>query len=153
MSLFDIDLTTRAKARASIIIAASQDAIWARIADPETWPNWNSGVEWVGAVGRLTVGAKFEWRAGGMTIRSTVQALDAPNFIGWTGTTTVISARHVWHLSADGANTRVDTAESFRGAYATLLPGHARRTIQSALEQGLADLKAECEGRRPRWAA
>ena len=153
MSLFDIDTSARAQARASILIAASRDAVWARIADPETWPNWNRGVEWVGAVGDVTVGTRFEWRAGGMTIRSTVQALDAPGFIGWTGTTTVISARHIWRLTAEGANTRVETAESFRGAYATLLPGHAQRTVQSALEQGLSDLKADCEGRRLRRAA
>ncbi|MCR9155971.1 MAG: SRPBCC family protein [Rhodobacteraceae bacterium] len=150
MSLFDIDLTARAKARASIVISAPRDAVWALIADPETWPNWNGGVEWVGAVGHVTVGTRFEWRAGGMTIRSTVQALDAPGFIGWTGASTVISARRVWCLTAEGASTRVETAESFRGAYATFLPGHARRTIQSALEQGLVDLKSECEGRRPR---
>lgn len=153
MSLFDIDISARAQARASIVIAAPREAVWARIADPETWPDWNRDVEWVGMVGRVTVGTKFEWRAGGMTIRSTVQALDAPNFIGWTGKTTVVSARHVWHLTADGANTRVETAESFRGTYATLLTGHAKRTIQKALEQGLADLKSECEGRRPRRAA
>lgn len=153
MSLFDIDLTTRAKARASIVIAAPRDVVWARVADPETWPDWNSGVEWVGAVGRLTVGTKFEWRAGDMTIRSIVQALDAPGFIGWTGRTPLISARHIWQLTAEGAHTRVETAESFRGVYAALLPGHAKRTIQNALEQGLADLKIECEGRRPRRAA
>lgn len=91
MSLFDIDFSARAKARASIVIAAPRDAVWARIADPETWPNWNHGVEWVGAVGRMTPGTKFEWRAGGMTFRSTVQALDAPSFIGWTSASTVIS--------------------------------------------------------------
>lgn len=153
MSLFDIDFSARAKARASIVIAAPRDAVWARIADPETWPNWNHGVEWVGAVGRMTPGTKFEWRAGGMTFRSTVQALDAPSFIGWTSASTVISARHMWCLTAEGATTRIDTAESFRGAYATILPSHAKRAIHRALEQGLSDLKIECEGRRPRRAA
>lgn len=153
MSFLDIDLSARAKAQASIVISAPRDAVWTLIADPETWPNWNRGVEWVGAVAPMAVGTKFEWRAGGMTIRSTVQVCDAPRVIGWTGWTPLISARQIWLLSAEGAHTRVETVEAFRGAYATLLPGHARRTIKSALEQGLFDLKAECEGRRPRRAA
>ena len=153
MPQFEIDQSARAQARAFIVIDAPRHAVWALIADPETWPNWNSGVEWVGAVGRMEVGTQFEWRAGGMTIRSTVQALEEPSVIGWTGRAPLISARHVWHLMDEGAQTRVETAESFRGAYASLLPGHARRTIQNALQQGLADLKVECEGRRPRRAA
>lgn len=153
MTTFDIDKTAPAIGRAETVIAAPIAAVWARLSDIADWPDWNSGVDWMSACVPLEPGATFEWRAGGMTIRSRLQAVEAPYLLGWTGSALFISARHVCRLTDLGAATRVTRAESFRGAYARALPAHARRQIDKALAQGLGDLKAVCEGRTRRQSA
>lgn len=150
---FDIDRTAPATGRAEIVIAAPVHAVWTKYTDLADWPDWNSGVEWIGANIPLDPGARFEWRAGGLTIRSCLQAVEPERVIGWTGETLFISARHVTRFADLGAGTRVLTEESFRGAYARLMPGHAARQIEAALLQGLRHLKDACEGRRRKRAA
>lgn len=147
---FDIDLSARALARATITIAAPRPVVWALLSEPGRWPAWSSAVEWVGLETPPTTGVAFEWRAGGLTIRSRIETFDAPTRIGWTGTAPLITARHVYTLSDTGLGTRVDTAESFRGVFAAVLPGKARTLISRALNQGLADLKKACEAPIPR---
>ena len=135
MTVFDIDRNAPAIGRARLDIAAPPEAVWAVLTDLERWPDWNSGVEWVSAVPDLDPGTRFEWRAGGLTIRSVLQAAEAPRFIGWTGTAPFISARHVWHLSAEGAGTRVTTTfdaeaenpvEMQRDGWQAILDNYAR---------------------------
>ena len=56
-----------------------------------------------------------------------------------------MTAKHVYRLDARDGGTHVHTEESFDGWLARLLRGQMRKTLQSALDNGLRHLKAETE--------
>jgi len=85
-------------ARGEIEIAADPDIIWDVLADIERWPNWNPEVKAVSIGGILAEGSKFKWKAGPGTITSTIQMVDRPKILAWTGKSTGIKAVHIWRL-------------------------------------------------------
>jgi hypothetical protein len=82
------------------------------------------------------------------TIKSTIQQVDPPSRIAWTGTTFGIKAVHVYVLEPRGAKTLVRTTETYDGLVARLFRKQLRKTLDRALVEGLQHLKAELE-RRP----
>lgn len=132
-----------AAARSSV--AAPIDKVWAVLTDLEHWAQWNSAVRRIDVEGPVGLHTRFKWTAGGLPIRSEIEVFDAPHQVGWTGVAPLIRARHVWTLSADGDTTEVTTEESFDGPFARLLPGLARKILQSSLAQGLEALRIACE--------
>ena len=111
--------------------------------------------------GRCVLGAdRYEWRSAtfvqienleqrklfsGWT---TIQDVQPPTLIAWTGTTFGIKARHVYRLEQRGDGTVVNTEESYEGLVARLLRGSLQKTLEKGLSDGLRSLKAEAE-RRP----
>jgi hypothetical protein len=116
------------------------------LADLERWPEWNPDVTRMSLDGPVAEGTVFRWKAG-PTVTSTLQAVERPRLIGWTGETFGLHAEHVWRFEAADGSTRVITAESFDGWLARLLRRPVRKQLQGALDRGLAHLKAEAERR------
>jgi hypothetical protein len=113
----------------------------------ESWPAWNPDVKSVSLEGEIAEGKSFRWRAGPGTITSTIQQIDAPRSIAWTGKTFGINATHVYRLEGRHGKTFVRTEESYEGLVARVLRGSLQKTLDKALEQGLAHLKTEVERR------
>ncbi|MGP6088535.1 SRPBCC family protein [Antarctobacter jejuensis] len=149
MDTFDIDTSAPAIGRADIAIDAPIRAVWSVLADLADWPEWNSGVDWISNRVPAQRGTCFEWRAGGLTLQSRLEAVSEPYLLGWSTSGPLFKARHVILLDDRRPVTRVRADTSFRGTYPGLLPGHARRRIEHHLTQTLADLKGVCEGKRP----
>ena len=147
MSEFDIDRNAPAIGRASIAIDAPVLLVWERLAEIEDWPRWNQAVASATLLGPLRPGSEFDWKAGGLRIRSRLEMVEAPAAIGWTGSAPLIRATHVYRLSENAGVTRVESEEAFSGPFARFLPGVARRLIETSLKQGLASLKRDCEAR------
>jgi hypothetical protein len=92
-------------------------------------------------------GTVFRWKAGPGTIKSTIQRVERPHLIAWTGRTLGIDAIHFWHFEARDGATFVRTEESYEGLVSRLLRRPLQKTLDRALDDGLHDLKAEVERR------
>jgi hypothetical protein len=142
----DVDERAPVVAGAEIEIAAPAGAVWQILSAIDRWPSWNPDIREMRLEGPPEPGAEFRWKAGPGTIRSRIESVEAPREIGWTGRTLGMRARHVYRLEQHGERTLVRTRESWSGGLTPLLRGPLRRTMQSALDRGLAHLKAAVEG-------
>jgi uncharacterized protein YndB with AHSA1/START domain len=133
--------------RSEIEIAATPDAIWDVLTAFGDWPSWLRDVKSMSIEGPVAPGTVFRWRAGPGTITSTIQLVDRPRRIAWTGRTLGIKAIHFWHFEARDGGTFVRTEESYEGLVARLLRRSLQKTLDRALVDGLQDLKAQVERR------
>jgi hypothetical protein len=143
----EVDRSAPAVAASEAEIAADPGTVWDVLTGFEHWPSWNPEATSVSLQGGVAEGTVFRWKAGRATITSTLRQVEPPRFIGWTGKTTGIEAVHVWHLDPIAAGTRVRTQESWEGFLVRVLRRRMQRNLQSALDDGLAHLKAEAERR------
>lgn len=130
-----------------IAIAASPQTVWDVLTDMEHWPSWNPDVKSMSMEGDLATGSVFRWKAGPGTITSTIQFVEPPRLIGWTGTTLGIKAMHLYRLEPRDGGTFVHTEESYEGLVPRLLRGSLQKTLDTGLSDGLRYLKAEAERR------
>lgn len=128
-------------------VSASLGLVWEVLTTIEQWPTWNPDVKSVSMSGRLTNGTQFRWKAGPATITSTLQHVEAPRRIAWTGTSFGIEAIHVYALEARDGVTLVRTEESYDGLVARIFRGRLQKSLEGSLESGLEHLKAEAERR------
>ncbi len=143
-----INTNAPAVASSEIWVAAPPELVWDVVADFARWPEWNSDVKEMSVdAGPTAAGTTFTWKAGPGTITSTVQKVDRPTAIGWTGKTLGIEAIHVWRFEPREHGTVVHTVESWEGLLARALRGRMQRTLQRSLDDGLVRLKAEAERR------
>jgi uncharacterized protein YndB with AHSA1/START domain len=133
-----------------VVIAAPPETVWDVLAALEGWPAWNPDVKWVSVDGEIAEGTRFRWKTGPGTVTSTLQRVERPRLISWTGRTFGIDAVHVWRLEPRDGTTLVRTEESFAGVMARIFRWPLRRTLTGALESGLRHLKAEAERRAQR---
>ncbi|MGH3019240.1 MAG: SRPBCC family protein [Gaiellaceae bacterium] len=143
----DVNRNAPVVAATEIDVAATPEAVWDVLTDIESWPRWNPDVKSMSLQGGLTKGSVFRWRAGPGTITSTIQRVEPPKLIAWTGTTLGIKAKHVYRLEPRGEATLVQTEESYEGLVARLLRGSLQKTLENGLSDGLRYLKAETERR------
>jgi hypothetical protein len=132
---------------AQIEVAADPHAVWQVLTDIDQWPTWNPDVKSASLEGELAEGSRFNWKAGPGTITSTIQELDPPRSIAWTGKTLGLRAIHVYRLEPRGAGTWVSSQESWEGIAARAFRRRMQRTLERAMEAGLLHLKAEAERR------
>jgi uncharacterized protein YndB with AHSA1/START domain len=128
-----------------IEIAAPPEVAWQVLTAIERWPSWNPEVKAASIQGGIDEGTEFRWKAGPGTITSTIQDVEAPRRIAWTGKTFGIKAIHVHTLEGRNGATLVTSEESYNGLVARLFRGRLQKTLDSALENGLRRLKAEAE--------
>jgi hypothetical protein len=146
----EIDRGAPATAEGEIVISASPATVWEVLADLAAWPTWNQDVRSVSVEGPVAPGTVFRWKSGPASLVSTLQVVDEPREIAWTGVTMRIHAVHVFRLTPNGDGTTVRSEESWRGPIPTLFRGYSRSTLRSGIEKILAALKAEAERRTRR---
>jgi uncharacterized protein YndB with AHSA1/START domain len=139
----EVDTDAPAVARAEIEVEAEPEIVWAVLTDIAGWPSWNPDVRSATPEGPLAGGTRFRWKAGPGTITSTLQEVERPHLVSWTGTTLGIRAIHVHRLEGRGSATLVRSEESWDGPLVRLLRQSMRKTLQKAIESGLRHLKAE----------
>jgi uncharacterized protein YndB with AHSA1/START domain len=141
----DIDRDAPATAEGEIQIAAPPDTVWAVMTDLCAWPSWNPDVKSMEFDGPLEPGSMFRWKSGSASLVSTLQSVDPPHEIAWTGVTMGIHAVHVFHFESSDGVTRARSAESFRGFIPSVLKGYSRKVLQRGIDGILRSLKAEAE--------
>lgn len=135
-----------------IEIAAGPEVVWDVLTAFARWPSWNRDVKSMSMQGAVAEGTVFRWRAGPGTITSTIERVQSPRLIAWTGRTFGIRAIHFYRLEERDANTFVRTEESYEGLVARVLRRPLQKTLDRALADGLRYLKAEAERRATRSA-
>ena len=136
-----------AVASAQVEVNADPETVWEVLTSIDDWPSWNPDVRSASLKEGLTEGSRFRWKAGPGTITSTLQRIERPRLIGWTGTTFGIKAVHVHRLEPGGEGTVVKSEESLEGLPVRIFRGRMQRTLDETLGPGLDHLKAEAERR------
>ncbi len=129
----------------SIDVAAPVEVVWRVLTAVEQWPEWNPDVRGAAVNGALAEGTTFQWKAGPGTIKSTFQAVEPMQLLGWTGKTLGIPAVHAYRLRWRDGVTTVTTEESWDGRVARLFRSSFQRTLRKAIDTGLDALKREAE--------
>ena len=142
----EINTSAPAVARGAVEVAAPAEIVWDVLANIAQWPSWNPDVKRASLEGPLASGTQFRWKAGPGTITSTLQSVERPSLLAWTGTTFGIRAVHVYRLEQQGDTTTVRSEESWDGLLVRLLRRRMTNTLQNAIELGLRHLKVEAEG-------
>ena len=136
-------------ASAEIVANAPIKRVWEIETDLDNWSNWNSDIESMEVKGDIGVGTVFVWKAGGITIESTITEYEPNTRIAWKGKTFGIDAYHIWNFTARGDTTHISTEEKFKGILPWLLPGTMRDQIDKALKHGVQVLKNAAENSSP----
>ena len=135
----------RVRSQATITIDAPIEKVWALVVDIDRWPRWNKAVQTAHLAGPVARGAVFNWKSGGMGIRSTFQDIAPMERLSWTGQTIGTSAVHAWTFKTTDKGVVVTTTESFDGWLPAILPGTMQKTLDDTLPALLASLKVAAE--------
>jgi uncharacterized protein YndB with AHSA1/START domain len=136
-----------AVASAEVEVHADPETVWKVLTSIDEWPSWNPDVRSAFLEDGLTEGSRFRWKAGPGTITSTLQRIERPRLIAWTGTTFGIKAVHVHRLEPQGEGTAVSSEESWEGLPVRILRRWMQRTLDQGVTAGLEHLKAAAERR------
>ena len=143
----DIDRDAPATAEGELQIDAPPEIVWGILADLSAWPLWNADVKTITVDGPIEPGTTFRWKSGSASLVSTLQAVDEPRELGWTGVTMGIHAVHVFRFEPRDGGTLARSAESFRGFIPSVLKGYSRKVLQRGIDNILRSLKSEAERR------
>lgn len=132
-------------ASAEIEIEADIELVWKILSSIDHWPEWNADVRSTTIYGALAPGSIFVWRAGHMTITSTISQVHRPLLLAWRGKSLGIAATHTWHMESKGEGVLVRTEESWDGPFPLLFGWLAKKLLQSSIESWLQQLKAAAE--------
>ena len=143
----EINRNAPATAEGELRIDADPQTVFSVISAISQWPSWNPDVKSVTAEGPVQPGTVFRWKAGPSSLTSTLQVVDPPREIAWTGTTIGIKAVHVFRFQASDGGTLAHSEESWEGLLASLLKGYSRRTLDKGIRSVLGHLKTEAERR------
>ena len=83
----EINRDAPATADGELRIDADPQTVFSVIAAIDRWPSWNPDVKSVTVPGPVQPGTVFRWKSGPSTLTSTLQVVDPPHEIAWTGTT------------------------------------------------------------------
>ena len=141
----DINRNAPATAEGELRIDADPQTVFSVISAIAEWPLWNPDVTSVTLDGRVEPGTVFRWRSGPSSLTSTLQVVDPPHEIAWTGVTMGIKAVHVFRFQARDDGTLARSEESWEGLIASVLKGYSRKTLDKGIRNVLLHLKSEAE--------
>jgi uncharacterized protein YndB with AHSA1/START domain len=143
----EINQQAPAVALKEIVIAAAPETVWAVHTDIDSWPSWHPDITASELKGPLEPGSTFTWKSGPGSITSTLNVVETPRRVVWTGKAMGARAIHVWRLEPTDDGTRVVTEESMEGWPVSLLKGFFQKTLDRTLDAWLPALKAAVETR------
>jgi uncharacterized protein YndB with AHSA1/START domain len=143
----EINRNAPATAEGELQIDADPQTVFSVISAVDQWPSWNPDVKSVTLEGPVQPGTVFRWKSGPSSLTSTLQVVDPPHEIAWTGTTMGIKAVHLFRFQANDGGTLARSEESWEGLLASLLKGYSRKTLDRGIRSVLAHLKTEAERR------
>ncbi|MEV6324074.1 SRPBCC family protein [Nocardia sp. NPDC051787] len=126
-------------------IAAPVEAVWALHTGIDDWTTWHTDITEARLNGSLAPGSRFRWSTAGLTIDSTLYAVEAPHRILWGGPAHGITGIHCWTFEADGDTTLVRTEESWGGEPVRANTDAMRHALEQSLRRWLDILRETAE--------
>lgn len=99
---------------------------------PRPWPTWRHSITEARLGGPISPGPTFHWTAAGLTVDSTVHAVNAPYRILWGSPAHGVTGAHGWTFTEDGDGTVVHTGPALalpRGVTASPAPHRPARML------------------------
>jgi len=131
--------------KASMIIHASPQKVWEKLADIDHWNTWLLTVSRSKLNGDLKTNSTFDWKTGSYHIHSTLRTVEQFSKLGWTGKVYGIFAIHNWTFRQVDGNTEVQVSESMQGLVARVFKKSFNRSLRQDMSQSLLYLKQACE--------
>ena len=141
----DIDENAPVITRDEILIDAPLDTIWSLQTDISSWSEWQPDIDASTIEGPLEVGTVFRWQTYGLSIESTIQEIDAPRRIVWSGLAHGITAIHAWTMTPSEDRVLVHTEESWDGDPVRAEPEEMQQALDGSLRAWLQSLKHKAE--------
>ena len=141
----NVDPTAPVITRDEIFIDAPVDVVWRTQTDIVAWPRWRPEVAAARFEGDLAIGSVFHWEEGGLQIASTVQEIDPPRRLVWSGPAQGIEAIHVWEFTPTDRGVLVHTEESWDGEPVRAQAGALQSLLDGAIRAWLTNLKRAAE--------
>jgi len=128
-----------------IFIRASLETVWHLLTDVNSWQTWNPNISHAELTGSFISGSVFRWKAGGVNITSTIQAVEPLTYLSWSGKAIGTRAIHIWTLTPQTDGLLLQTAESFEGWLVNLFKRSMAKTLEDSLKTWLEALKRKAE--------
>lgn len=141
-----IDSSAVLQAEKEILISDPIEKVWVEITQIDQWPQWQPDVTSAQVDGALAAGTQFHWKAKGLNITSTLQAVEPMQRIGWTGNSIGMHAVHIWTFETREGGTYVKTEESLSGWFPWILKRFDPKFLEKSLQNSLQVLKSHVEG-------
>lgn len=145
MTELDVDRSAPVIVRDEIRIDAAIAEVWRLHTDINGWTSWRDDVSVARLDGTFATGAVFHWETGGLSIDSTICAVEPQQRTVWGGPAAGIEGRHVWTFFPDGDGTRVVTEESWAGPPVDADPQQAHRLLTDSIRVWLQSLAAAAQ--------
>lgn len=115
----------------SITINSSPQEVWNTLTHIDQWSSWNPLIQNAKLNGELLPGTTFNWKTGGMKIKSTIHTAMPHERFGWTGKAIGSNAIHNWEIESKNGQVVVTMEESMDGWLVKMM----RKKIQKELEK------------------
>ena len=142
-----IDINSKApiRSRKSIRIHAPAVTIWSYLTQIDQWPKWQSAVEETHLDTPPREGVDFDWKSGGISLKSTIHTCEPFLAFGWMGKALGGFAVHNWHIKTLKNDTVVFLEESVQGFLPSMFRKIFQRTLEKNMLRNLRELKLVCE--------
>ena len=144
----EIDRNAPVVADHRITIRAPRAGAWKLLTEISEWPRWQTDIREAALEAPLAPGAAFRWTTFGMTITSTVYALEDGVRILWGGDAGGIVGIHEWTFTDVPEGVEVRTRESFGGPPVAADAPKMQALLDGSLVSWLQRLKAAAESTR-----
>jgi hypothetical protein len=144
-ALPDIDRNAPVIAQHQIDITAPLTPVWNLHIDVDNWPQWNPDITAAALDGDFSPGSSFTWTSWGLTVTSTIHAVDEHRRTLWGGAAQGILGIHEWRFEQTSTGVHVITNESFAGEPVQADPDAMRGNLDASLTSWLARLKTKAE--------
>lgn len=137
-------------AKQEILIDAPLETVWQLESDIAHWADWNPEISASALEGDLRPGTVLRWKAAGFSIAATLDVVEPPHRLIWTGKSFGSRAEDAWRFEATAqGGTRVIEQDSLWGWMPRLMSLFDRHWLDKALTKSLQALKAQAELNRP----
>lgn len=140
-----IDTAAAIVVRRGTKIDAPLERVWDLHTDVNSWPSWQSDITAAVLEGPLAPGSVFHWKTAGLSIDSTVYAMQAPGRILWGGTAHGITGIHLWTFAEQDGVVHARTEESWDGEPVRADVENLRAALDGSLAAWLDHLKKAAE--------
>lgn len=132
-------------AHREIFIQALPEVVWKTHTNINNWSHWQPDIDKARLKGPLAPESTFQWKAGGLSITSTIQLVEPEQQICWTGKALGTRAEHSWMIKGHNNGTIVTTEESMEGWLINILKFIMPKFLEKSLDTWLENLKSRAE--------